>query len=55
VNISAAANGAPVVWLDGIWKSFGRLEVLTDVSLSVPRGEVVCIIGPSAGLFNALN
>ena len=48
VNISAAANGAaPVVWLDGIWKSFGRLEVLTDVSLSVPRGEVVCIIGPS--------
>ena len=38
---------APVVRLDGIWKSFGRLEVLTDVSLSVPRGEVVCIIGPS--------
>ena len=25
----------------------GRLEVLTDVSLSVPKGEVVCIIGPS--------
>ena len=43
-----ATNGAaPVVWLDHIWKSFGRLEVLTDVSLSVPRGEVVCIIGPS--------
>jgi ABC-type polar amino acid transport system ATPase subunit len=48
VNVSAAGNGAdPVVWLDRIWKSFGRLEVLTDVSLSVPRGEVVCIIGPS--------
>ncbi|MGC1409059.1 MAG: amino acid ABC transporter ATP-binding protein [Acetobacteraceae bacterium] len=40
-------SAVPVVWLDGIWKSFGRLEVLTDVSLSVPRGEVVCIIGPS--------
>ena len=48
MNVSAAGNGAdPVVWLDRIWKSFGRLEVLTDVSLSVPRGEVVCIIGPS--------
>ena len=48
MNVSAASDGAdPVVWLDRIWKSFGRLEVLTDVSLSVPRGEVVCIIGPS--------
>jgi ABC-type polar amino acid transport system ATPase subunit len=48
VNASAPTpSAAPVVRLDGIWKSFGRLEVLTDVSLSVPRGEVVCIIGPS--------
>jgi ABC-type polar amino acid transport system ATPase subunit len=48
VKVPAPTDGAaPVVWLDGIWKSFGRLEVLTDVSLSVPRGEVVCIIGPS--------
>jgi polar amino acid transport system ATP-binding protein len=37
----------PIVVLDRIWKSFGPLEVLTDVTLSVPRGEVVCIIGPS--------
>jgi ABC-type polar amino acid transport system ATPase subunit len=48
VNAPAPTLGAaPVVRLDGIWKSFGRLEVLTEVSLSVPRGEVVCIIGPS--------
>jgi ABC-type histidine transport system ATPase subunit len=48
VIVSPEANSAaPIVWLDRIWKSFGRLEVLTDVSLSVPRGEVVCIIGPS--------
>ncbi len=48
MNVTTATNNAaPVVRLDGIWKSFGRLEVLTDVSLSVPRGEVVCIIGPS--------
>jgi polar amino acid transport system ATP-binding protein len=48
VNDAAPVTTAtPIVWLDRIWKSFGRLEVLTDVSLSVPRGEVVCIIGPS--------
>jgi polar amino acid transport system ATP-binding protein len=48
VNVPAASEDAvPVVRLERIWKSFGRLEVLTDVSLSVPRGEVVCIIGPS--------
>jgi ABC-type polar amino acid transport system ATPase subunit len=37
----------PIIRLERIWKSFGRLEVLTDVSLSVQKGEVVCIIGPS--------
>jgi polar amino acid transport system ATP-binding protein len=28
-------------------KSFGKLHILKDVSLSVAKGEVVCIIGPS--------
>src|SRR5437868_2696019 len=37
----------PIIRLDRVWKSFGRLEVLTDVSLAVRKGEVVCIIGPS--------
>ncbi|WP_272482687.1 amino acid ABC transporter ATP-binding protein [Acidisphaera sp. L21] len=37
----------PIIQLDRIWKSFGGVEVLTDVSLSVQKGEVVCIIGPS--------
>ena len=30
-----------------ICKSFGELEVLKDISVTVNRGEVVCIIGPS--------
>ncbi|HET7883896.1 MAG TPA: amino acid ABC transporter ATP-binding protein [Acetobacteraceae bacterium] len=46
-DAAPVTTATPIVWLDRIWKSFGRLEVLTDVSLSVPRGEVVCIIGPS--------
>jgi polar amino acid transport system ATP-binding protein len=32
---------------ENICKSFGELEVLRDVSLTVEPGEVVCIIGPS--------
>ena len=31
----------------GIRKWFGALEVIKGVSLSVARGEVVCVIGPS--------
>ena len=43
----SGGEAVPIVRLEHVWKSFGRLEVLTDVSLSVPKGEVVCIIGPS--------
>jgi polar amino acid transport system ATP-binding protein len=46
-NGHSADDDVPIVRLEHVWKSFGRLEVLTDVSLSVPKGEVVCIIGPS--------
>jgi polar amino acid transport system ATP-binding protein len=31
----------------GVYKSFGSLEVLKDVSLTVEQKEVVCVIGPS--------
>jgi len=33
--------------MNGIRKTFGDLEVLKDISLSVNEGEVVAIIGPS--------
>ncbi len=32
---------------ENIYKSFGKLQVLKDVSLTVKEGEVVVIIGPS--------
>ena len=36
-----------VLDMQGIRKSFGDLEVLKDISLSVEEGEVVAVIGPS--------
>ncbi|HET9676973.1 MAG TPA: amino acid ABC transporter ATP-binding protein [Solirubrobacterales bacterium] len=37
----------PMLRLQGVRKSFGKLEVLKGVDLDVQRGEVVCILGPS--------
>ena len=37
----------PVLELRSISKSFGALEVLSDISLKVARGETVCVVGPS--------
>ena len=32
---------------ENVCKSFGHLEVLKNVSISVEQGEVICVIGPS--------
>ena len=37
----------PIVQCVEVRKSFGALEVLKGISLSVRKGEVICIIGPS--------
>ena len=50
MGASAAEKSArPVVSLAHARKSFGDVEVLHDISLSVAPGEVVAIIGPSGG------
>ena len=33
--------------LDGVSHAYGPTEVLRDISLTVPDGEIVCLIGPS--------
>jgi polar amino acid transport system ATP-binding protein len=40
-------NTVPMVLAERVVKAFGSHVVLSDISLSVERGEVVCIIGPS--------
>jgi len=37
----------PMVLADRVSKSFGTLRVLKGISLTVKRGEVMCLVGPS--------
>jgi polar amino acid transport system ATP-binding protein len=43
----APPNEAPIVRLVELHKSFGATEVLRGISLTVAKGDAVCIIGPS--------
>lgn len=54
--------GEPIIVMRDVHKSFGDLEVIKGVSMTVHKGEVVCIIGPSGSgkstlirCINALN
>ncbi|MFT4161976.1 amino acid ABC transporter ATP-binding protein [Shinella sp.] len=37
----------PMIEVNGVSKSYGKLEVLKDISLQVEAGQVVAIVGPS--------
>ena len=41
--------GEALLKIDGLKKSFGRLEVLKGLSTTIRQGEVVVMIGPSGG------
>ena len=43
----SVASAEPIVDIRDVHQSFGEVEVLKGISLSVPKGGVVCIIGPS--------
>ena len=45
--VTAEAATAAVLNVAGISKRFGALQVLTDISFTVARGETVCVVGPS--------
>jgi polar amino acid transport system ATP-binding protein len=42
-----STNGSEALRLEGIHKSFGKLEVLQGIDLAVREHEVVCLIGAS--------
>ena len=44
-----ATNKEILVNLEHARKSFGDVEVLKDISMTVSKGEVLAIIGPSGG------
>src|SRR5690606_6235333 len=47
--MTETGGSTPLVRLEGVNKYFGDHHVLRDINLSVSRGEVVVVIGPSGG------
>src|SRR5438045_3087459 len=45
--MAAGSASGTMIEIADLWKSFGRVEVLKGISLDVPRGGVVTVIGPS--------
>ncbi len=45
--MNTATSAEPMVRIEGLRKSFGNLDVLRDINLTVMPGEVVTIIGAS--------
>ncbi|HEU4755158.1 MAG TPA: ATP-binding cassette domain-containing protein, partial [Agromyces sp.] len=43
----AATSDRPMVEAVEVHKRFGNLEVLKGITMSVSRGQVVCLLGPS--------
>ena len=46
-HTTSSSGGAAIVEITDLRKSFGSVEVLTNITGSVRQGEVVCVIGPS--------
>jgi len=44
---SLATAAEPMIEVADLWKSYGALEVLKGITLSVPRGTALALIGPS--------
>ncbi|GAA4046600.1 glutamate transport system ATP-binding protein [Nonomuraea soli] len=42
-------DATPLVQMEGVNKHYGALHVLKDINLTVSRGEVLVVIGPSGG------
>jgi len=45
--MTAATSAIPMITATSVHKYFGELHVLNDISIEVPRGQVVMVLGPS--------
>lgn len=45
--VTSAVTSAPALSIEGIWKSFGQLDVLRGIDLEVAPHEVIALIGAS--------
>ena len=45
--MTTTESKGPIISVRNVWKFFGQLTALRDVSLEVGQGERVVIIGPS--------
>ena len=46
-DVKTATRGDEIIVIDNLRKSFGKLPVLKGITLSIKRGEIVSIVGPS--------
>jgi len=44
-----SADSKPILRIENLWKSFGKLQVLKGINLEVDKAEVIVVIGPSGG------
>jgi len=47
MHMTAMTPDRTILSVTSLYKSFGQLRVLTDISFNVARGETVCLLGPS--------
>ena len=47
MHMTAMTPDRTILSVASLYKSFGKLRVLTDISFNVARGETVCLLGPS--------
>jgi ABC-type molybdenum transport system ATPase subunit/photorepair protein PhrA len=55
-ELDRLAGAPPLVAIDHLYAGYGRMQVVSDISLRVARGRSLCLVGPNgAGKSTVLN